>query len=94
MNANYSKLSLKLAVFGKNKYKFNIVLNTRNIRWLFQIRDNVKHYNCIIYKDNFHVTKIMLVNPGNIVLRWAKHEDPNKQSEPTQNLKYFPDQFK
>ena len=36
----------------------------------------------------------MLVNPGNIVLRWAKHEDPNKQFEPAQNLKYFPDQFK
>ena len=27
----------------------------------------------------------------NVVLRWAEHEDPNKQSEPAKHLKYFPD---
>ena len=27
----------------------------------------------------------------NVVLRWAAHEDPNKQSEPAKHLKYFPD---
>ena len=27
----------------------------------------------------------------NVVLRWAEHEDPNKQSEPARHLKYFPD---
>ena len=27
----------------------------------------------------------------NIVLRWAEHEDPNKQSEQAKRLKYFPD---
>ena len=27
----------------------------------------------------------------NIVLIWAEHEDPNKQSEPAKHLKYFPD---
>ena len=27
----------------------------------------------------------------NVVLRWAEHEEPNKQSEPVKHLKYFPD---
>ena len=27
----------------------------------------------------------------NIVLGWAEHEDPNKKSESTEHLKYFPD---
>ena len=27
----------------------------------------------------------------NFVLRWAQHEDPNKQLEPAKHLKYFPD---
>ena len=25
------------------------------------------------------------------LLKWAEHEDPNKQSEPAKHLKYFPD---
>ena len=27
----------------------------------------------------------------NVVLRWVEHEDPNKQSEPAKDSKYFPD---
>ena len=27
----------------------------------------------------------------NVFLRWAEHEDANKQSEPAKHLKYFPD---
>ena len=27
----------------------------------------------------------------NVFLRWAEHEDPNKQLEPAKHLKYFPD---
>ena len=27
----------------------------------------------------------------NVILRWAEHEDPNKQSEPAKHLKYFLD---
>ena len=27
----------------------------------------------------------------NVVLRWAEHEDPNKQLEPAKHLEYFPD---
>ena len=27
----------------------------------------------------------------NVVLRWAEHEDPNKQPKPVKHLKYFHD---
>ena len=27
----------------------------------------------------------------NVILRWAEHEDQNKQLEPAKHLKYFPD---
>ena len=69
----------------------SIVWNTKNIKSLFQIKDNVKHYSCIIYKGSCscgenYVGESLRV----IVLRWAKHEDPNKQSEATKHLKHFP----
>ena len=42
----------KLLTVTNNKCKFNIVWNTRNIRSLFQIIDNVKHYSCVVYEGN------------------------------------------
>ena len=42
----------KLITFTNNKCKFKIVLNTRNIRPLFQIKDNVKCYSCVIDEGN------------------------------------------
>ena len=67
-------------------------LNTRNIRSFFQIKDNVKYYRCVIYEvncsfgENYDGESVR-----NVVLRWAQYEDPNKQSEQTKHLKYFPD---
>ena len=43
------KFTKNLVIFTNNKCKFNIVWNTRNIRSLFQIKDNVKQYSCIIF---------------------------------------------
>ena len=37
----------KFVIFRNNKCKFKFVWNTRNVRSLFQIKDNVKHYRCI-----------------------------------------------
>ena len=67
--------------------------NTRNIiRSLLQIKDNVKHYSCVVYEGNRscgenHVGESV----RNFVLRWAEYEDPNKLSEPAKHLKYFPE---
>ena len=43
----------KLVIFTDNKCKFNIVWNIRNIRSLFQTKDNAKHYSCVICVRNF-----------------------------------------
>ena len=60
-----------------------IVWNTRNIRSLFQIKDNVKHYSCLVCQGNcLCVENYVGESVRNVVLRWAEHEDPNKQSEP------------
>ena len=80
----------KLIIFINTKYKLNIIWNTRNIRSLFQIKNNVKHYSCVIYEGNCScggndVGKFV----RNVVLRCAEREDPNKQSEPAKHLKYI-----
>ena len=71
--------------------KLNIVWNTRNFSSLFQIKVNTKHYNCLIYEiiclcGKNYVGKSV----RNFVLRWAVHEDPDKQFERAKHWKYFP----
>ena len=82
----------KLVTFTNNKCKFNIVCNTRKIRSLFQIKDNVKHYSGVIFKGNCSCGENYVGESArNVVLRWAEREDPNRQSEPATHLKHFPD---
>ena len=85
-------LPKKLVIFTNSKCKFNIAWNTKNIRSLFKIKDNVKHYSCIFYEGNCWCGENYVgESVRNVVLRWTEHEDPNKQSEPARHLKYFPD---
>ena len=59
---------------------------------LFQIKENVKHYSCLIYDGNCLCGENYVgESVRNVVLRWTEHENPNKQSEPAKHLKYFPD---
>ena len=92
-NEKFTKsLIKKLITFRNNKHKFNIVWNSRNIGSLFQVKDNVKHYSCIIYEGNCSCGENYVgQSVGNVVLRWAEHEDTNKQFEPAKHLKYFLD---
>ena len=84
-------LTKKFVIFTNNKCKFNSVWNTGNIRSLFQIKDNVKHYSYVVYEGNCSCGENYVgESVRNVVLRWAEHEDPNKQSEPAKHLKYFP----
>ena len=41
-----------LVIFTDKKCKFSIIWNAKNIRSLFQIKYNIKHYSCVIYKVN------------------------------------------
>ena len=40
----------KLEIFTNYRVKFNIVWNTRKIKSLFNYKDKVSHYSCIIYR--------------------------------------------
>ena len=80
----------KLVIFTNNKCKFNIVWNTRNIRLLFQSKDNDEHYSCVIYEGNCSFGENYVgESVRNVVLRWFEYEDPNKQSEPAKHLEIF-----
>ena len=88
-NEKFTKsLIKKLDTFTNNKYKFNIVWNTRNIRSLFQVK-SCEYYNCFIYEGNCSCGENCVSESMRNVLRWAEHGDPNKQSETAKNLKYF-----
>ena len=48
-NEKFTKrLIKKLVIFTNNKCKFNIVWNTKNIGLLFQIKNKVQHYSCVV----------------------------------------------
>ena len=38
----------KLKFYKNGKVKFNIIWATRKIKSLFEIKDNVKHFSCVI----------------------------------------------
>ena len=85
-SSSEKNLIRKLVIFTKNKCKFKLVWNTRNFTSLFQTKDNIKHYSCVIYEGNClcgenYVSKSV----RNVALRWADHEDLNKQSEPVKH---------
>ena len=53
INEKFAKnLIKKLVVFTNKKCKFNVAWNTRNIRSLFQIKDNIEYYSCVVYEGN------------------------------------------
>ena len=87
-NKKFTKSLIKNPViFTNNKCKFNIVWNTRTIRSLFQIKDSVKHYSCVVYEGNYSYGESYVgESVRNVVLRLAEHEDPNKESEPAKHL--------
>ena len=46
----------------------------------------------MVYEDNCACGEHYVgESVGNVFLRWAEHEDANKQWEPAKHLKYFPD---
>ena len=49
-NESFSKtFNSKLNYFTNEKYKFDIVGNTRKVQSLFPLMDKVDHYSCVIY---------------------------------------------
>ena len=42
----------KLNYFTNEKYKLNVVWNTRKLQSLFPLKDMVNHYSCVIYRGD------------------------------------------
>ena len=81
------KQKVLLKHFVNNKCIINITWTTGNIRSLFQIKDNMKHYSCIINKDNCSCGKNHVDECArNVILKWNEYEDPNEQSETAEYL--------
>ena len=88
-NEKFTKsLIKKLVIFTNDKCKFNIVWNTGNIRSLFQIKDKVKHYSCLVYEGNCSCGENYVgESVRNVVLRWADNEDQiRNQNQLTLNI--------
>ena len=85
-NKKVSKQLLKkLKVFTKKKYDFRIVWKTKRVRQLFPLKEEIPYLSWKIYErvcsckqNDIGETK------RNVITRWNKHGDPNKDSKTNQ----------
>ena len=88
-NENFVKSFMnKLEIFTNYIVKFNIVWNTRKIKSLFNYKDKVSHYSCIIYRGICSCgTDYIGETVSNARLRWNEHENgTDKNSECAKHL--------
>ena len=84
-NQHFSKqFCEKLESYTNGKVKFNIIWSTMKIKSLFEIKDNVKHFSCDVYRGicscrNNYIGETI----RNVVARIDEHEQPNSKSEPS-----------
>ena len=74
-------LCKNLEFYTNGKAIFNITWIRSKPESLFEIKDNVKHLNCIIYQG---------ICSWNAVARKGENEQPNSKSEPSKHLKNNP----
>ena len=77
-----------MEIFTNYRVKFNIAWNTRKIKSLFNYKDKVSRYSCVIYRGRCSsgadfIGKTVL----NVRLRWNEHENGiDKNSECCKHL--------
>ena len=78
----------KLEIFTNYSVKFNTVWNTRKIKSLFNYKDKVSHYSCIIYRGICSCGADYIGETvRNARLRWNEHENgTDKNSECAKHL--------
>ena len=78
----------KLDIFTNYRVKFNIVWNTRKIKSLFNNKDKVSHYSCVIYRGICSCGADYIGETvRNAQLRWNEHENgTDKNSECAKHL--------
>ena len=78
----------KLEIFTNYKVEFNIAWNTRKIRSLFNNKDKVSHYSCVIYRGICSCGADYMGETVRIAqLQWNEHENnADKNSECAKHL--------
>ena len=76
-NENFVKSFMnKLEIFTNYSVRFNIVWNTRKIKFLFNYKDKVSHCSCIIYKGICLCRADYIEETvRNAQLQWNAHEN-------------------
>ena len=89
LNEIKSKRSLKkFYKFTSNSFRIVITRKTRNIRSLFPLKDKNDYKSCVIYKRYCSCgSRYIGETKRNAEVRWNKHNNPNKSSEPSKHLR-------
>ena len=82
----------KLESFTKEKYSFVIIWKTRNIRSLFNLEDKARGISSVVYEGKCNYGENYTGETHrNVTIRWDKHSDISKNSEPAKHLNQFPE---
>ena len=89
-NEEISKTFLrKLEEYTRDKYKFVIIWNTRNIRSLFPLKNRVEHISCVVYEGTCSCGEVYIGETDRIAdIRFHEHNTPSpkQNSDPAKHL--------
>ena len=69
-----------------------MIWKTRNIRTLFNLKDNMSHISSAVYEGKCNCGENYISETGqNVIVRWGEHSDIGKNSEPAKHLYQFPE---
>ena len=90
-NEHYAlKFIRKLESFTKEKYCFVIIWKKRNIRSLFNVKDEASHVSSVVYEGKCNCGEKYIGETGrNVTVIWDEHSDIGKNSEPAKHLNQF-----
>ena len=77
----------KFYKFTNNSFRIVITWKTRNIRFLFPLKDKNDYKSCVNYKGNCSCdSRYIIETKRNAEIRWNAHNNPTKSSEPSKHL--------
>ena len=77
----------KIEIFTKGKLKFIVLWFTRNIKFLFPLKDRVRHLSCVIYERKCSCGRGYIGETiRNSDIWWIERESTTGKSEPTKHF--------
>ena len=69
-----------------------IIWKTRNIRSLFQLKDEASHVSFVVYEGKYNCSENCISETGrNVTIRWDEHSDIGKNLEAAKHRSQFPE---